>query len=68
MGIFISMYGYSSVAIEEASKDRTKILLLDHSHVYHVLGGHISFPDLIDRLKRHASQTGCAYLSAAELG
>jgi len=58
MGIIVSISGYSSVAIKEASSDRTPLLLLDHGHLYLVLGGIMSFGDVIDRLKRHASQTG----------
>lgn len=66
MGIFVSMSGYSSVSIQEASRDRTPVLLLDHLHIYHVLGGQMSFPDLIDRLKRHAAQTGHGYLAPGD--
>lgn len=63
MGIFISISGYSSVATQEASRRKTPLLLLDHSHLYRVLGGSSSFKDMIERLRRHASQTGQAYLS-----
>lgn len=68
MGIIVSISGYSSVATREASSDRTPLLLLDHGHLYLVLGGIMSFADVIDRLKRHASQTGESYLSASEFG
>lgn len=64
MGIFISMSGFSSTAIKEASRDRTPMLLMDFSHIYNlVLLGVISLPDIIRRIKRHASQTGQAYLT-----
>lgn len=62
MGVFVSMSGFSSVAIAEASKEKSPILLFDHSHTYYVLGGRMSFPDLVDRVRRHASQTGKAFL------
>ncbi len=62
MGIFVSMSGYSSVAIQEASGDKTPVILIDYNHIYHILGGRMSFPDMIDRIRRHASQTGEAYL------
>jgi hypothetical protein len=39
MGIFLSISGFSSVAIEGASGPKTPLLLFDHSHVYRLLGG-----------------------------
>ena len=66
MGILVSISGYSSVARQEASSDKTPILLLDHSHLYRVLGGVMGFADVIERVRRHASQTGEAYLPAAD--
>lgn len=65
MGIMVSISGYSSIARNEASGERTPILLLDHSHLYLVLGGIMGFGDVIERLRRHASQTGEAYLPAS---
>lgn len=62
MGVMLSMSGYSSVAIQEASSDKTPLLLFDHSHLYFALSGTIGFADLINRVRRHASQTGEAYL------
>lgn len=66
MGVMFSISGYSSVARQEASGERTPILLLDHSHLYLILGGIMGFGDVIDRIRRHASQTGEAYLPASE--
>jgi Restriction endonuclease len=66
MGVLVSISGYSSVAREEASGDRTPLLLLDHSHLFLVLGGIMSLAEVIARVRRHASQTGEAYLSASE--
>ncbi len=66
MGIIVSISGYSSVAKKEASGDKTPILLLDHSHLYLVLGGIMGFADVIERVRRHASQTGEAYLAASD--
>jgi len=64
MGIFVSMSGFSSVAIEEASRDRTPMLLMDYSHIYNlILLDILSLQDVIRRIKRHASQTGQAYLA-----
>jgi hypothetical protein len=66
MGIMVSISGYSSVARQEASADKTPLLLLDHGHLYLVLGGGMGLTDTIDRVRRHASQTGEAYLSASD--
>lgn len=63
MGVIISMSGYTPVAIKEASGNKTPLLLFDYSHVYQALTGIMSFPDIIDRVRRHASQTGEAFLS-----
>lgn len=68
MGITVSISGYSSVAISEASRDKTPLLLLDHRHLYLLLTGSIPFSALIARLRRHSSQTGEAYLSVENLG
>jgi hypothetical protein len=62
MGIFVSISGFSSVAIHGASGKKTPLLLLDHSHLYRVLGGVSSFRDVVERIRRHCSQTGQAYL------
>ena len=34
MGIMVSISGYSSIAVEEASRERTRLLRLDHRHIY----------------------------------
>jgi hypothetical protein len=63
MGIFVSISGFSSVAINEASGKKTPLLLLDHGHLYRVLGGVSGFRDIVERLRRHSSQTGQAFLA-----
>ncbi len=62
MGIMVSISGYSSIAIKEASGERTPLLLLDHGHLYYALSGIMGMADIIERVRRHASQTGEAYL------
>lgn len=64
MGIMISISGYSSVVITQASGRKTALLLLDAIHLYLYLSGTLSFTDIVSRVRRHASQTGEAYLSA----
>jgi hypothetical protein len=68
MGIMVSMAGYSSVAIQQASFARSPLLLFDHNHLYMVLGAIEIFADVVRRVRRHSSQTGNAYLSVQEFG
>jgi hypothetical protein len=68
MGLMVSISGYSSVAIDEASCDKTPLLLLDYNHVYAMLSGSFSFIDIVRRVRRHASQTGQAFLSMGDFG
>lgn len=68
MGIMVSISGYSSVAIAQASGRKTTLLLLDAMHLYLFLSGTLSFPDIVSRVRRHASQTGEAYLAAHQFG
>ena len=66
MGIMLSMAGYSRTAIQQASGRKTPLILMDHSHVYLILGGTWTFDEVVSRLRRHASQTGEALLRAAD--
>lgn len=68
MGIMVSISGYSSVAIDEASGEKTPLLLMDHSHLYYVLNGIMKMGDVIERLRRHASQTAESYLPVSKFG
>jgi hypothetical protein len=62
MGIMVSMSGYSSVAINDASSNKSTLIILDAGHLYLFLSGAMNFKDIITRVRRHASQTGEAYL------
>ena len=64
MGVMLSISGYSSVAISEASGKKTVLLLLDAAHIYLYLVGSMKFDDILSRIRRHASQTGESYLPA----
>lgn len=68
MGVLVSMAGYSSVAISEASGKKTTMLLLDSNHIFLVLTGAMSLPDLIRRVRRHAAQTGESHLPVSAFG
>lgn len=63
MGILIAVSGFSSVAITEASCDKTPLLLMDANHLFYFLTGIMDYKDIIRRIRRHASQTGSSYLS-----
>jgi hypothetical protein len=45
MGILISISGYTSVAISEASGPKTTLLLMDSSHLFYFLTGGMEFKD-----------------------
>lgn len=62
MGVFVSASGFTSTAIQEASGERTPLLLLDSQHLYLVLSSGMTLPEVINRVKRHAAQTATAYL------
>lgn len=66
MGIMVSISGYSSVAIMGASGRQTRLMLMDAMHLYMFLSGTIGFSEIVSRIRRHASQTGEAYLPCAE--
>jgi hypothetical protein len=66
MGVMLSISSYSSVAISEASGRKTTLLLLDASHVYLFLAGGVKLSDVITRVRRHAAQTGEAFLAVGK--
>lgn len=67
MGLFVTMSGYTHVAIAEASRPRTPLLLVDSTHIFSVLQGLWELPELIGRLRQHASQTSEACLAGSQL-
>lgn len=67
MGLFVSLSGFTEGAKNAASKQRTPMLLLDSSHIFSlIMRGVMTLPQVVARVKRHASQTGASYLSASE--
>lgn len=67
MGLFVSIMSFNEGAIRAASKQKTPMLLLDHSHIFNlILRGVMTLPQVVSRIKRHASQTGSAHLPAAD--
>ncbi|MGH8461328.1 MAG: restriction endonuclease [Stenotrophobium sp.] len=67
MGLMISMAGFSSVAVTQASGKRTPLILADYGHVMALLQGTWKLEELIARLRRHVSQTGEALLPMQQL-
>lgn len=67
MAIMVSISGYSSTAIAGASGSKTPLVLMDCNHLFLLLNGGWKFDELVSRLRRHASQTGQAFLAASEL-
>lgn len=63
MGVFVSISGYTPVAIDAASGPGTTLLLFDAGHLFHVLCGNGTFAGIVSRARRHASQTGEAFWS-----
>lgn len=67
MGLLVSISGFNDGAKQSASKQRTPMLLVDYTHIYNLLlRGVMTLPHVVSRIKRHASQTGSAYLAAAD--
>lgn len=63
-GIIISMSGFDSHSIKQASSDRTWILMMDYSHIYSlILNNAMELPDVIRRIHRNASQVGESFLA-----
>ena len=68
MGVMLSVSGYTSTAKGQASGRRTPLLLLDYSHLQLILRGGMTLQEVIDRVRRHSSQTAEAYLAATDFG
>ena len=68
MGVMLSVSGFTSVAKDAASGERTPLLLMDHGHLMLALTGAMSFQDVVRRIHRNASHTGSAFLAASDFG
>jgi restriction endonuclease Mrr len=68
MGIYVSMSGFNDGAKKEASGAKTPLILIDYNHLYYVLSGAMTLAEVINRIKRHASQTAEAYLEIKDFG
>ncbi|MBP0937234.1 restriction endonuclease [Streptomyces sp. KCTC 0041BP] len=66
LGLYVSMSGYSSDALAVYSYS-TPFITMDGLDFMAVLDQRIRLDDLLDRKKRHASQTGHCYLPVAKV-
>jgi len=62
LGLFISINGFSSDAIEIHSRGRPVLILMDGGDLVTVLENRIDLQELLRRKKRHAAQTGEIFL------
>ncbi len=62
-GLFVSIAGFSSQAIKDASCDHTPLILMDNTHLFSLIANkRYTFPELLKRMLANASETGSAYL------
>src|SRR3569623_1860695 len=67
-GLFGSINGYSPEAITGMNgKGELRIICIDGTHLMHALSSDDGLAPLLERLWRHANETGEAYLPAASL-
>lgn len=62
LGLFISVSGFTSGALDFRGSNGTAIVLMDGADLLAVLEQRIEFPELLERKRRHAVETGSAWL------
>ncbi len=68
-GLFISINGYSPQAIQALnSKGALKFVCVDGAHIVRALSVAQSLSGLLERIWRHAEETGDAYLAVSRFG
>ena len=63
LGVFISVNGFASTAINIQTDSGTRLILVDGADLNAVLEGKIDLKELLSRKKQHAARTGEAYLA-----
>jgi hypothetical protein len=66
-GLFVSMHGFSKAAVDKFTGVGTCLLLADGSDLVAVVEGRIDLGELLTRKRRHAAETGCPLLTAAQI-
>jgi small GTP-binding protein len=67
-GLFISISGFTEVGLTAFCKgQQTSIICMDEKHLLYILDGHLTLPEAISNLWRHASETNECYAPLPEL-
>jgi hypothetical protein len=66
-GLFVSMHGFTKAAVEKFTGVGTCLLLGEGSDLVAVVEGRIDLGELLTRKRRHAAETGCPLLTAAQI-
>lgn len=67
-GVFISVEGYTSGCAEALTKlGELRVVMLDGAHLMCVLGGTLSFPELLKRVVRKACDDRNPYVPVSQL-
>jgi len=66
-GLFISINGFGAPALESHRERGTAMILMDGTDLYSVLDGRISLTEVLERKRRHASETGDPYLQVRQM-
>jgi hypothetical protein len=66
-GLFVSMHGFSKAAVDKFTGVGTCLLLAEGSDLVAVVEGRIDLGELLTRKRRHAAETGCPLLTAAQI-
>ena len=66
-GLMVSISGFDEPAKAGASGEHSTIVMMDHAHLFGLLSTRrYTFPELLRRLLRNASETGSAYLDVKD--
>jgi hypothetical protein len=66
-GLFISVNGFSSPALESHRGRGTAMILMDGADLYSVFDGRITLTEVLESKRRHASETGDPYLQVRQM-
>lgn len=66
-GLFISINGFGLPALDSHRGHGTAMILMDGTDLYSVLDGRISLTEVLERKRRHASETGDPYLQVRQM-
>ena len=66
-GLFVSMHGFTKAAVDKFTGVGTCLLLAEGSDLVAVVEGRIDLGELLTRKRRHAAETGCPLLTAAQI-